>query len=483
MPEPLHIGLAILPIALIATLLAMRVRPIPAVLGVIGVTLALWQWFPVTADAFATTTHSLLLVTVAVILIIFGGIVLAEFLAVSGAQEKIGGWLGAAAHGRDRAVLLLGLGVTPLAESIIGWGVGVIIGIPLLMRIGMSATKAASIALLGIIVAPWGSLGPGLLVMAEMSGVTLRDVGVWSAILSLPAVLVLGIAVSIVGMGRRVALRMSGETLATVLTIWLVLMATNAWVSVPLGGVLASFAGIVCVLGMARLRGGPIPGMRRDTVVSLLPYLLLIVGLLAMTGLDALLELGAWGGVLTSPALWLLVAAASAPLLLSMTAADAWASTRRALTRFWPVALITVLFIAFGGILAANGMTSTLADAAAGLGTGFLLIVPLIGFVGGYVTASNTATAAMFASGVTSAAGGLGASAMVALGAQNVATGAAVMTSPSRVALAISVADGLRRDVEPPADPVRIIVTVLIANAAIIVVLAPLTLVLATFVT
>lgn len=480
MPDLLHTLLAALPIVLIAGLLAFRAKPIPSVLGVLVLTLALWHWFPITPDALATTTQSLLVLTLAVILIIFGGIMLAEFLAVSGAQEKIGIWLGAAAHSRDRAVLLLGLGVTPLAESIIGWGVGVIIGVPLLMRIGMNATKAATIGLLGIVLGPWGSLGPGMLVMAEMSGVPLHDVGIWSAILSLPALVIMGIAISIVGMGRHTALRMSGETLTTAIVMWLALMATNAWVNVPLGGVLASFAGIACVLGFARLRGGQIPGMRRDTVVSLMPYLLLVVGLLVMTGVTALVDLGAWGEVLTSPALWLLAAAASAPPLLGMSTVDTLASMRRALVRFWPVTVITLLFITFGGILAANGMSSTLAAAAAGLGTSFLLVVPLIGFLGGYITGSNTPTSAMFADGVATTAGNLGADATVALGAQNVATGVAVMTSPGRVALAISVADGLRRTDESPADPVRIMATVLLANAAVIAVLAPLTLLLAT---
>ncbi|TQL40441.1 lactate permease [Homoserinimonas aerilata] len=478
--DVIHLLLAALPIALIAGLLALRVKPVPAVLGTIAVTLALSIWFPITPAALESTAHSLLLLTVAVVLIIFGGILLAEFLAVSGAQERIGGWLGSASHGRDRAVLLLGLGVTPLAESIIGWGVGVIIGIPLLMRVGLTATKAATIGLLSIVLAPWGSLGPGLLVMAEMSGHSLRDVGVWSAVLNLPVLLVMGIIMSIVGMGRRGALRMAGETLTVVFATWGALIATNAWVSVPLGGILASLAACVTVLLLARLRGGPIPAMRRETVRSLLPYILLIGAMLAMTALTSVVDLGAASAVLTSPALWLLVSAAAAPALLGIGRADATASIRSGLRLFWPVCVVTVLFIVFGGLLAANGMSTTLAQGAAMLGGGFLLVVPAIGLIGGYVTASNTATAAMFAAGVSNATVALGANPLVALGAQNIATGAAVMISPSRVALALSVANGLRRDTDAAVDAGRVIRTALIANGVVLVLLAPLTLLLAT---
>jgi len=479
MPAALDVLLAALPIALVAGLLALRVKPIPAILITIGVTLALSFRFAMTPETLADSIQSLLPVTITVVLIIFGGIMLAEFLSVSGAQEKIGGWLAGATHGRDRAVLLLGLGITPLAESIIGWGVGVIIGVPLFMRIGLNATKSATLGLLALVVAPWGSLAPGIIVMSEIGGVDLRALGVWSAILNLPALLILGIAISIVGMGARGALRMAGETLGTVLIMWLALVAANAWLGVPLAGVLASFAAIAVVLVLARLRG-PIPSMGRDTLASLMPYLLLVVGLLLTTAVAAVFDLGAFGDVASSPALWLLVAAASAPLLLGTGRADATTSVRRALVLFWPVTVVTILFITFGGLLSANGMTSTLAQAAAMLGTGFLLVIPVIGFIGGYVTASNTAVSAMFAGGVAEAAGSLGANPAVALAAQNVSTGAAVMTAPSRVALAISVADGLRRSGEEAARPAKAIATVLIANAAIMVTLAPLTLLLAT---
>jgi len=291
--------------------------------------------------------------------------------------------------------------------------------------------------------------------------------------------LVMGAGIAIVGMGRRGALRMSGETLVTVLVLWAALVATNAWVSVPLGGILASLAGSAAVLLMARLRGGPIAAMRRDTVRSLQPYILLIGAMLAMTSLSALVDLGPAAGVLTSPALWLLVSAASAPLLLGIGKTDAATSMRSGLRLFWPVCALTVLFIVFGGLLAANGMSTVLAQGAATLGGGFLLVVPVIGLIGGYVTTSNTATAAMFAAGVTDATVALGANPLVALGAQNVATGAGVMISPSRVALAVSVAEGLRRGDDAPVDAVRVVKTALIANGAVLALLAPLTLLLA----
>lgn len=474
----LDILLAALPIVAIIAMLASRVRPIPAALIAIGIALALSFRFPLTPAHVAEVARSLGGVSIAVVLIMFGGIVLSEFLTVSGAQDRISDWLGHAAGHRDRAILLLGLGVAPLAESVIGWGVGLIVAVPLLMRVGLDATRACTIGLLGLILAPWGSLGPGILVMEGMSGLPLRDIGTWSAFLNLPVQIVMGLAIGIVGLGLRRMLRLIGEILAVTVVMWGVLIACNMWVSVPLAGILTSLAGIVAFVAIGRLRGGTTPAMDAPTRRALLPYGVLIGSMLAVTALMTLIDLGAWAPVIGSPALWLLVTAATAPAVLGMPRATIVAGVRAGARVWWPVCLVTLLFIAFGALLAANGMTGTLAAGAAGLGLGFLLLVPLLGFLGGYVTNSNTATAAMLAEGVTSASVALGANPAVAMGAQNVATGSAVMTSPARVALGVGIADGLRTADSPPADPVRIITTVLVANAVVVAVLAPLTLVL-----
>lgn len=475
MPAELQVILAGLPILLLAGLLLSRIPPIPAVLATIGVTLALGFWFPMSVSSAGEITRLLLPVTISVALIIFGGVLLAQFLAVSGGQDRIGDWVSAAANSPERAVLLIGLGVSPLAESIIGWGAGVFISVPLLLRIGLTATKAATVGLLGLVLAPWGSLGPGIILMSEVSGVSTRDIGLWSAILTLPVLLIMGAAISLVGMGMRTAWSMSGETLMTVLTMGVTVIVLNAWVSVPLAGVLASFAGMACVLFFSRLRGGPLLRLPQDTLSSLAPYLVLTIGLLAMTGFTAIVDLGQWGDILVSPALWLLLAAASAPFFLSITHIHRIIAARQAVRLFVPVSVITLLFITFGGIVVANGMSSTLADTAANLGSGVLLAVPLIGSVGGYITGSNTATGAMFARGIAEAAHAVGVSPGLLLGSQNVATGVAVMAAPGRVALSVNMVNSLRRDGEAPVDTARVLMTVLAANLALLVALTPLT--------
>lgn len=472
----IDIALAAVPIVLIGLLLALRMKPTPAVLIVLAVTVVLSVTrFPVDAALAGDILGSLVPLSIAVVVIIFGGVLLAEYLDAVGGQDSIGEWLRAASHTQDRAVLLIGLGIVPFAESIIGWGLGVITAVPLLLRIGMSHTQAASIGLLGLVLAPWGSLGPGNMVMAQLGGVDYQALSIWSALLSLPVLFVMGSSVLLVGLGVRRSWRMVPEFLLMICVMWGVLVVMNVLVSPPLSGIIASLVGILLVLGFARIRGGRLLAPDRLTVRSLYPYLLLIVAMLGATVVTTVVPLGPIGDIVSSPALWLLVAAFSVPVFFRVPWSISLAVLARAMRRFAPVALTAILFIGFGALLAVNGMSGELADAAATLGGGFLLLIPLIGFVGGYITASGSAAAAMFSAGVNHAALGIGANPVVALAAQNVASAAAVLSSPSRVALALSLTtDAAGAGAHERADPAIVVRNVLLANAALLVILAPL---------
>lgn len=465
--------LAALPILVLIALLAFRVRPLTAVATTLALTLVLSFRFPVGAQDTVELGQRLSGVTASVVLIMYGGILLSEMLSASGAQDLISGWLTAAAGTPERAILLMGFTVTPLVESVIGWGVGVIVGVPLLRRAGLDATRAATIALLGLTLCPWGSLAPGLLVVREMSGTVFSELGFWIGLFNLPVFIVMSVAIALVGVGRRGLLRMLPEILVTVAVMWGVLLATNLWITPALAGIFSASAGICTLLACSRLRG-PLPRMSRATRRAFSPYATLILAMLAVLTLAAIFDFGEWRGALTSPGLWLIVTAAVTPALVGLARADVGVVVLRG-TRVWfPVCLVTVLFIAFGGLLSANGMGDTLADGAARLGAGFLLLMPAVGMLAGYLTGSNTSAAAMFSLGTTHASTALGASPLITLGSQTAAVGSAVMASPARVALSVGIADSLRTPDEPRTDQRRVMATVLLANLIVVAILTPL---------
>lgn len=174
-PDALSLTVAAAPIVLVLLLLVLRMPSLWA--GAAGLAAALVGAaiaFPVSGTAAGETVVSLGPLVAEVAIILLGGVGLAEGMARSGAQDRIAAWLSAAETGADRTVMLLLLvyGMTPFMESVTGFGLGVVITAPLLIRLGLTPVKAVVSGLLGLVLVPWGSLGPGTLVAAQLGGVS-----------------------------------------------------------------------------------------------------------------------------------------------------------------------------------------------------------------------------------------------------------------------------------------------------------------------
>lgn len=134
-------------------------------------------------------------------IILLGGVLLNELLDTAGANQDIADWIARATRQRARAIVLIVLGVTPFAESIMGFGVGVVVAVPLLIRLRVLPQRAAIAGLLGLVVVPWGALAPGTLIAAQFTGVDLGELGELSALLSVPVYLVCAAAALLIAVG------------------------------------------------------------------------------------------------------------------------------------------------------------------------------------------------------------------------------------------------------------------------------------------
>ena len=74
----------------------------------------------------------------------------------------------------------------PFFEAASGFGVGMVITLPFLLRMGVTGSSAVVFALFSQILVPWGALAVGSVVGAGLAGVTLQDIGVHSALISTP---------------------------------------------------------------------------------------------------------------------------------------------------------------------------------------------------------------------------------------------------------------------------------------------------------
>jgi lactate permease len=74
----------------------------------------------------------------------------------------------------------------PFFESATGFGVGLIITVPFLLRMGISGPVAVLFGLFSQILVPWGALATGTVVGAGIAGIPLAQLGIYSALLSGP---------------------------------------------------------------------------------------------------------------------------------------------------------------------------------------------------------------------------------------------------------------------------------------------------------
>ena len=443
----MNIVLAALPIAVVALLLSLKVPALRAVIVALALTAVLSvTTFPITGDDVSLLGPSLAETIAIVVVIIICGTSLAELLMATGAQARIADWLQESANSRGRAILIVGLGVAPFAETIIGWGLGLVVSVPLLIRVGLSVRRAATIGLLGILLGPWGSLAPAILIMAQLGDVSFKTLGLWIAVFSLPGIIIMSVAILLVGVGRSKAKAYAGEAAMAVLAMWLVIIGVSWLLGPPLAGVAGACAAIGVLLFIGRVKHRTPITMDRTVVRALSPYIFLGAGLLVSAIVMPLLDLGKLGDVLAGPAFWLVLTVIAAPPLLKARTTTVSTARRVGWNRAVPVALTTMLFVAFGGLLSLNGMSTVLATAAAGLGSGFAVVTPLVSSLAGYITGSNSASAAMLAPGLSNAATDLGMDPTQVLAIVMIAASLAVMVCPPRLALAVSLAQS-----SPPA--------------------------------
>ncbi|MBR3189199.1 L-lactate permease [Bosea sp. (in: a-proteobacteria)] len=402
-----------------------------ALLGVGTAALAILLAFPLPPDSILPTTLLWTPILMEVLLIVAGGLLLSEVLRQAGGQAALASWISGRAGQGVGAILLVVHGVTPFAESLTGFGIGVTIGIPLLAHFGLPPRKVAAIGLIGLCAVPWGSMGPGTLIAATMSGLSFRDLGVASAAISIiPFVMTGVIAAWLAATPQECGTAVLQGALSGV-ALTLAIAAANLLFGTAPAGALGALVMIILHVLLGHRRSGSV---RLEAVGrrALLSYAVLLGGVLAAGWAVRTSGLSENWRYLGSPALWLFIAAAwfahGRPAPRSLR--KAWASWRE-------VAPVTGLFILLGILMAVSGMAAHLARTLAGAGTAYLAAAPFVGAVGGFVTGSNAGANAMFATTQAEIARSLGVDVLWFMAIHNVAAAFLLMASPGKIEMAV----------------------------------------------
>jgi len=378
-----------------------------------------------------------------VLYVLFGGLLLYNLLSAGGAVEAVSSFLGRLEP--DRVALAAGVvvGVAPFFESVTGFGVAVVISAPILLAAGFTPLRAAVLASWGQCAVPWGALGVGTVIGANLAGMGFGTLSDASALLSLPLFPVYGLSAVALADGWNGVRRRGAEAVGLGLVAGLGTLLTSLYLVPELSGAVGGLAAAAVFLAWRRHRLAEVP------VRAVLPYAFLLALLAAANGIGPLRKVFAkLGPVFDGPGLPLLASAVFAALLLGISGGQAVAATRRTAAQWLPTAGAVLTFVLAGEVVAGSGAAGLLAGGAEALGGLFSAVSPVLAALGGAFTGSNAASNALFMPLQVEAARGLDLSAGLTAAVQNVAGSYASMLAPQRLVLAATAVGMLGREGE-----------------------------------
>lgn len=372
-----------------------------------------------------------------VLYVLFGGLLLFNVLSAAGAIEEVSTFLGGVESNREALAVGVVVGAAPFFESVTGFGVAVVISAPILLAAGFSPIKSAVLATWGQCAVPWGALGVGTVIGADLSGMTFADLSDLSALINIPLYVVYALAALLLAGGSGALRRHGLEAVTLGLVAGFGTLATSLYLAPELSG---AVGGLLAALTFLAARWRRVSEVRIPWR-ALLPYGVLVLLITLGSGIEAVgrsLETldASFGPFFTGPGLPLVLSAAFAGVFFGLGAQTARSSALSTLKQWSPTAGAVLTFVLAGQVVASSGAAAVLASAAFVAGGLYPAAAPVVGALGGVLTGSNAASNALFMPPQIEAARGLGVSGDLVAAVQNVAGSHASMLAPQRIILA-----------------------------------------------
>lgn len=380
-----------------------------------------------------------------VLYVLFGGLLLYNVLSSGGAVERVSAFLARLEPEREAMAVVVVVGVGPFFESVTGFGVAVVISAPILLAAGFPPLKAAVLASWGQCAVPWGALGVGTVIGADLSNLSFGRLSDASALLNLPLFPIYGIAAVILAGGSSVLRRRGLEAVGLGAVAGIGTLLTSVYLVPELSGAIGGLSATVVFLALRwrRLTSSGSP------TTALIPYAFLLALLALANGVPRIKQaLENLGPVFAGPGLMLLLSSAFAGLLLGIPGHALGSATRKTLRQWLPTAGAVLAFVLAGQVVASSGAAGILADGAKGIGGLYLAVAPILAALGGALTGSNAASNALFMPVQIEAAKSLGLSETLTAAVQNVAGSHASLLAPQRLILAATATGLLGREGE-----------------------------------
>jgi len=456
---------ALLPLALLLVLLAvMRVTAWLAVIigAVVTIIMAITIWDSAAGPTFRAWGIGAATGIWSIDWIVFWGVVIYNVLVETGAFAHFRHWLVTQATADVRVqAILMAWALGALLEGLVGFGYPWAVIAPILVGLGVTEIDAIRVAAIGNN-APvsYGALGAPIIALATVTNVPLLDlsasVGRMVAILALLPPWILIYLVT----GRRGLRGIWPLPVVGSLSYVLGQFPTSQWLGPYLPdiiGALVSFGALLLLLrfwrpaetlgyGGVPLAAGAVPAGTqqaatgpadapatqqrpggREAVPAFLAFGILIVVVVAATGpwshlgdytfvkpgVDAVSSLPphkpvsvTWKFAPAVAGTWILLSLLVILAALRVGAAQFMAALKRSFSQTWGALLVAPIVFGLATVFNYSGMASTLAYGFSRVGTWFILLAPLLGWIGVALSGSNTSTNALFG-GFQYAVGGL----------------------------------------------------------------------------
>ena len=346
----------------------------------------------------------------------------------------------------------------PFAESATGFGVGYLITVTLLLRLGMAPTAAAVFAVYSQILVPWGALAIGTTIGAELIDMPRAELGLRSAWLSVPLLICYLVVFQwmCAKLHQRPTLAQGLTDFGWLSALLILLLFANEVLDIELG-VLASTAPVLIAHWWVHARHS----IRwQQLFAPALPYLALTTLLLLTRAVPNLRD--------ALKAMWVIAPQPSWPefpvfyhasfwLLLVALGYGLWQLPKHT----WPAVmhsalasarvpvLVTLVFMIMAEVMAVAGVPTLIANAWVTATSQFAVAAtPVLAIVAGALTGSNASSNALLMLLQVELAHGVGADPWWIATVQNVAGSNATLFSPVRIAMGAALASMIGRESE-----------------------------------
>ncbi|WDU64150.1 L-lactate permease [Pseudomonas poae] len=381
------------PVLLVMSMLmVLRRPPVQAAMAGAGLVAVLWLMDGFMASAALAAFKDTAVLFASTALVIVPGLAFVILIERRGVNQALAEWVQALGLKRAERVMFIVLGLAPLLEAMTGFGVSLIATVPLLLSL-FERRIALRVALTGMAIMPWGTLGLATVIGASLAHVEASTLAATSALTSAPVFIALAALASyLCGVGiTRVLVGLGLLFLA-------VLYGLSRWLGPEVAGVGAglSVAAATLLLALYRRRGATALAWPR----SAWPYLALIMCIVLLKALNALTHLEDAWVVRGTHVAWKPLASPGIALLLvllwvrrgggdGLLGALAVRARRPLLT--------ILLFLAMSQMMLKAGFLDGLVQVLSGLPD--MAVVPLVALLGGlsgYMTGSNVGGNAIF---------------------------------------------------------------------------------------